>query len=206
MYKRQLVQLPELVEIPHGPGHYVRLKGVVQHTLIANALRPIGTLVQTCLLYTSMLRSLFKGGNGRIPVVIVIEAVRPELQVAGPIHQWLLRRGQVAGMARGGEMWVGADRVATGLASSLVGARMLLLDPALQALVVAFDGEQAPQASWPVDVCDVLVLHAALPAASGRSPWLNWLSLAQYLKPRRVLVNADHPACQRSAAATFRCV
>lgn len=154
-------------------------------------------------MHKPMLRSLFKGGNGRIPVVIVIEAVRPELQVAGPIHQWLLRRGQVAGMARGGEMWVGADRVATGLASSLVGARMLLLDPALQALVVAFDGEQAPQASWPVDVCDVLVLHAALPAASGRSPWLNWLSLAQYLKPRRVLVNADHPACQRSAAATF---
>lgn len=30
-----LVQLPELVEIPYGAGQYVRLHGVVQHTLIA---------------------------------------------------------------------------------------------------------------------------------------------------------------------------
>ncbi|MBK6470860.1 MAG: acetate--CoA ligase family protein [Betaproteobacteria bacterium] len=154
-------------------------------------------------MHKPMLRSLFKGGNGRIPVLIVIEAARPDLQVAGSIHQWLSRCGQVAGMARGGEMWVGADRVATGLASSLVGARMLLLDPAVQALVVAFDGEQAPQASWPVDVCDVLVLHGALPDTGGRSQWQNWLSLAQFLKPRQVLVNVDNADCRRSAAAVF---
>jgi cyanophycin synthetase len=154
-------------------------------------------------MHKPMLRSLFKGGNGRIPVVIVVEAVRHELQVAGPIHQGLLRRGRVAGMARGGEMWVGIDRVATGLAGSLVGARMLLLDPAVQALVVALDGAQAPQASWPVDVCDVVVLHGAVPAVGGGSRWLNWLSLAQYLQPRLVLVNADHPSCRSNAIAIF---
>jgi cyanophycin synthetase len=120
-------------------------------------------------MHKPMLRSLFKGGNGRIPVVLVIDAARPDLAVAGPIHQQLLRRGRVAGLARGSEMWVGAHTVATGLAGSLVGARMLVLDPAVQALVVALSGDQAPSGGWPVDACDLLVVHGAAPAAGQRA-------------------------------------
>ena len=37
--------------------------------------------------------------------------------------------------------------------------------------------KRQPQASWPVDVCDVMVLHGAVPAVGGGSRWLNWLSL-----------------------------
>jgi cyanophycin synthetase len=154
-------------------------------------------------MHKPMLRSLFKGGSGRIPVVIVIEAARPGLQVAGLIHLQLLQRGLVAGLARGSEMSVGEDTVAGGLAGSLVAARMLVLDPAVQALVVALNSDQVVNGGWPVDQCDVLVLHGAVPEPGRRPPWLNWLALAKPLKPRAVLVNADNPACRRDAEAAF---
>lgn len=154
-------------------------------------------------MHKPMLRSLFKGGSGRIPVVIVIESASPDLQVAGTIHRQLLQHGLVAGLARGSEMQVGEDTVATGLAGSLAGARMLVLDPAVQALVVALGSEQAVNGGWPVDRCDVLVLHGAAPDPGRRPPWLNWLALAKHLQPRQVLVSADSPACRRDAEAVF---
>lgn len=108
-------------------------------------------------LHGPTLRSLLHGGDGRIPVVVVL-ASGPDEQVGAMIHERLLHRFQGAGLAQAGGAWVGRARVMAGVSGSWSAGRALVVDPAVDALVLSVSDNQVLRHGWPVDRCDAVVL------------------------------------------------
>lgn len=108
-----------------------------------------------------LVQRLMEGGNGRIPVVVVLgaggdsgRALAQQLAIA------LQARGRAVGLAIGRRIWRGEDCVGRAARGSADGARQLLLDPEVQALLLLVGSVADLSGGWPVDRCD-LVLFAA---------------------------------------------
>lgn len=110
-----------------------------------------------------MLVTLFKGGNGRIPVVIIIEAELTKENISILIQQECLARGVNAGLFSGKEVWVGGHCVNKNCSGAFDGARILSLDTSVEAMIIHVTDNQVMKTGWPVEWCDVLVVGIGLP-------------------------------------------
>ncbi len=112
-------------------------------------------------MHKPMLVSMLNGGDGRIPVAIVIFGRDlPEDDIGSLMHRKLLVKGLRAGLVRGGSVWIGNDCVSRGSSGSFAGAKMLCHDTAVHAMVVCVTDDDFMRHGWPVDACDVLIVIA----------------------------------------------
>ncbi len=156
-------------------------------------------------LHKPMLVTLFKAGNGRIPVVIIIEAEWSPENISSSIHQECQARGINAGLASGKEVRVGEQCINKACSGAFDGARMLSLDSTVDAMILHVTENQVMRNGWPVEWCDVLLVGRASPELKipAYSP-VEWLSFAETLCPRRVIMEEADPEVYDHAASLFK--
>lgn len=141
-------------------------------------------------LHQPMLRSLLGGGDGRIPVLVVLgEAAARE--VAEAVHARLDSPACTAGLAGPEGVWISTHCIARGPTGLLQGGRMLLRDPKVDAVVLSLAGDpRLPPGGWPVDRCEVLVLAATAPKGPPDKVVAGvWLDSVHMLRPRAVVAS-----------------
>jgi len=140
-------------------------------------------------LHKPMLRSLLGDGDGRIPVLVVLGA-STAAEVAVNVHTRLDSPTCTAGLAEPDGVWISSRRITRGPIGLFQGARMLLHDRKVDAVVLSLPGErQFPASGWPVDRCDVLVLAA--PAGTPHKAVAGaWIEAVRSLRPRTVVASA----------------
>ncbi|MBE2262262.1 MAG: acetate--CoA ligase family protein [Burkholderiaceae bacterium] len=140
-------------------------------------------------LHKPMLRSLLGDGDGRIPVLVVLGA-STAAEVAVNVHTRLDSPTCTAGLAEPEGVWISSRRITRGPIGLFQGARMLLRDRKVDAVVLSLPGErQFPASGWPVDRCDVLVLAA--PAGTPNKAVAGaWIEAVRSLRPRTVVASA----------------
>ena len=107
-------------------------------------------------LYAPVLRRLVPG-SGRVPTVLIVGAVDPELwldAVSSALAGRMMRVGVVGPRA----VTVGAETITRGGAGSFAGGRMLALDRDVDAMVLAINDDECLHSGLPVDRCDALIL------------------------------------------------
>jgi cyanophycin synthetase len=155
-------------------------------------------------LHGPTLRSLMRGGNGRIPVVIVLSS-SPGERVGAMLHERLLGRFPSAGLVCAGETRIGRARVMTRASGSWPAGRALVVDPALDALVLSVFDHQVMRFGWPVDRCDAVVLAGGRTSGQAPAPWPGLAQLcrsAARLEPRAVFFDSADPVLAGFVRAT----
>ena len=156
-------------------------------------------------LHKPMLVSMFKGGNGRIPVVIIIDVEFSMENVGFSIQHECLSRGINAGLVSGKEVWIGEQCVNNGCSGVFDGARMLSLDPTVEAMILHVTENQVMRQGWPVEWCDLLLVGRGSPELRNPaySP-IEWLSFAETLCPRLVIMEDGNPELYSHASSLFK--
>ncbi len=140
-------------------------------------------------LQKTMLVTMFKGGNGRIPVVIIVEAEWSLENISFSIQRECLARGINAGLVSGKEVWIGEHCVNKTCSGAFDGARMLSLDSTVDAMILHVTDNQVMRTGWPVEWCDVLLVGRE--QTENRNPSyspLEWLSFAEKLCPQLIIM------------------
>jgi hypothetical protein len=75
------------------------------------------------------------------------------------------------------------------------GARALVVDGALDALLLSVTDRHDLVSGWPVDRCDVIILAGEGEKTAAGIEWRQLCRRAGYLAPRRVLIDSDDEAC-----------
>lgn len=155
-------------------------------------------------LHKPMLVSMFKGGNGRIPVVIIVEAEFTPENISTSIHGECLARGINAGLVSGNEVWIGKHCANKACYGAFDGAKMLSLDNSVDAMIIHVTDNRIMSKGWPVDLCDVLVVGTRLPEHRNTlySP-IEWLSFAQAMSPRAIFIEDSDPGVYSHATSFF---
>ena len=155
-------------------------------------------------LHKLMLFTLFKGGNGRIPVVIIIEAELTTENISFLMKQECLARGINAGLVSGKEVWVGRHCVNKTCSGAFDGARMLSLDSTVEVMILHVTDNQVMKTGWPVEWCDVLVVGAGLSeqVSLAYSP-IEWLSFAAVLCPQLIIIEDADPEVYNHVGASL---
>ena len=153
-------------------------------------------------LHKPMLASMFKGRNGRIPVVIIVEPAFSIENICFSIQQECLARGINAGIVSGKEVWIGEQCINNACSGAFDGAKMLSIDTSVDAMIVHITDKQVLRKGWPVDWCDVLVIGKELPE-QGRPAYSSteWLSFAGILCPQYVILDDADPEAYSHASA-----
>ncbi len=156
-------------------------------------------------LHKPMLVSMFKGGNGRIPVAIIIDAEFSMENIGFSIHRECLARGINAGLVSGKEVWIGEQCVNQSCSGAFNGARMLSLDPTVEAMILHVTENQVMKQGWPVEWCDLLLVGRGSPELlnPAYSP-IEWLSFAKTLCPRIVIMEDGNPELYSHASSLFK--
>lgn len=158
-------------------------------------------------MHKPMLASLLGGGNGRIPVAIVVSAESSLDGVGGALHDGLLAKGVHAGLVHGTHVQVGRQIVCNDAGGVFDGATMLCNDPAVEAMVICVSDKAILGQGWPVDRCDILILDTRAPftadPASRRNDGSAWLGFSTPLCPRRVIVDESDPWLLAKAREVF---
>lgn len=157
-------------------------------------------------MHKPMLVSLLNGGDGRVPVAMVMPETSTDSEIASKLHRELLAQGVNAGLVCGGRVWVGRDCVSGNSCGSFAGAVMLRHDPAVEAMVICIDDDEIMSRGWPVDRCDVLVVRPGRPRAvfaGGQYSLAQWLGAAAALLPRLVIFD---PTSDKQFVANARSV
>ncbi len=157
-------------------------------------------------MHKPMLVSLFNGTEGRIPIAVVISPEPESDGVATALHRALSEKSATAGLVRDGQVRIGERLVSREHVGSYSGARILCLDPAVDAMVISVTDEQIRQKGWPVDACDLLVVDCTPPAAAGEnrsySP-SDWVEFASQLRPGLAFIDDRDAECLERASAVF---
>ncbi len=154
-------------------------------------------------LHKPMLASMFKGGNGRIPVVIIVESEFTTDNIGFSIQRECLARGIHAALVSGKEVWIGEECVNKSGSGAFNGARMLFLDSSVEAMILHITDNQIMKKGWPVEWCDLLLVGSG--AQEPQNPpysAIEWLSFAEMLRPRLVIMG-DADAEEYSQASTL---
>jgi cyanophycin synthetase len=156
-------------------------------------------------LFKPMLVTLFKGGNGRIPVVIIIEAEWSPENISVSIQRECLARGINAGLASGKEVWIGDMLINKACFSFFDGARMLSLDSTVDAMILYVTENQVMRNGWPVEWCDLLLVGRGSPELKNPaySP-VEWLSFAETLCPKLIIMEDGDLEVYDHAAILFK--
>jgi cyanophycin synthetase len=136
-----------------------------------------------------MVRSIVKG-DGRVPVVVCLgRAV--DWNMAAGLHHRLVTMGISAGLTSPAGVWVGARCVAGPHHGAFAGGRMLLHDPAVEAMVIHVADDAILRHGWPVDRCDVLVVHGsdADMAEPPASVFRRFVEVARDVAPKAVFLD-----------------
>lgn len=157
-------------------------------------------------LHKPMLQCMFRGGNGRIPVAIIVEAACVAENISTSIHGECRARGVNAGHFSGREVRIGDRFINKECSGALDAVLMLSVDDSVEALIIHVTDNQVMSKGWPVDFCDVLLVgtRQAESPVKGYSP-LEWLSLAEPLSPRCVCIEDSGPEIHSAASAMFGC-
>lgn len=144
------------------------------------------------------LSRLMGGQDGRIPTIVLMGD--DEGRTLGQhIRKALSDRRLVVGWATGDELWMGSRRIDGEGRGVFEGARALLRDSAVQALLLSIEDDRILDHGWPIDRCDVLVLAgtriAARPGRLAAQALTDVVDLALGLRPGRVIVDARAPEC-----------
>ncbi len=97
-------------------------------------------------------------GNGRIPVVIIVEAEWSAENISFSIRRERIARGINAGLVSGKEVWTVKECVNKTCSGAFDGARMLSLDSTVDAMILHVTDNQVMRNGWPVEWCDVLLV------------------------------------------------
>jgi cyanophycin synthetase len=153
-------------------------------------------------LHKPMLVSMFKGGNGRIPVAIIVEAECMMENISFSIQRECLARGINAGLVSGKEVWIGEQCVSKTSSGAFDGARILCKDTTVEAMVLHVTDNQVMRKGWPVDWCDVLLVGSGSPELRNPaySP-IEWLSFSGMLCPKQVIMDDAGPDVYSHASA-----
>ena len=158
-------------------------------------------------MHKPMLSSLLGGGDGRIPVAIVVGGESARDGVGRALHRDLLARGVHAGLVHGTDVQVGGQIVCNNAAGAFEGATMLCNDPDVEAMVICVSDNGILSQGWPVDRCDVLVLDPREPfgadPAAQRIEASAWLGFSSHLCPGRVIVDETDGLLLAKAKAAF---
>ncbi len=132
-----------------------------------------------------LMRALVSG-NGRIPVMLVIDDSGNQGWLRTVLAA-LRDKGVHVGCALGGEVTSGGKPIVSDATTAVQAAQVLLRDPAVEVLILCLQDMAQLKNGFPVDRCDLLVLGGGKDLAGQHE------SLARSLdagRPR-VLVNAD---------------
>ncbi len=151
-----------------------------------------------------MLVTLFKGGNGRIPVVIIVEAEWSPENISFTIQREFLARGVNAALVSGKEVWVGGYCVNKTCSGTFDGARMLSLDTSVEAMIIHVTDNQVMKTGWPVEWCDVLLVGRGLPEKGSLAySSVEWLSFAETIDPQLIIMDDGDKELYSHAASLF---
>jgi cyanophycin synthetase len=153
-------------------------------------------------MHLPMLKSLLRGGNGRIPVAVIVGDSAPS-QVGPMLHRQLIASGLSSGLARSDGVWIGTQRVTRGAIGSFDGGRVLLHDPAVQAMVLCVSDHQVLTHGWPVDHCDVLLLAPQVATAGANFSLELVCRFARSLTPGSIVVDGADAASAKQAHLNF---
>ena len=123
--------------------------------------QPTFGLLTAARVYTRLVESLMAGGDGRIPIVVVVGM--PE--AAALIHQTLVARGVQAGLASSPEALIGGEAVAHGDWRGFRGARLLLMDTDVELAIIDQPADALERDGLYPDRCAVLAVGALSPEA-----------------------------------------
>jgi cyanophycin synthetase len=157
-------------------------------------------------LHKPMLVSMFKGKNGRIPVVIIVEEKYAAANISFSIQSECLKRGINSGLVSGKEVWIGENCVNKACGSAVDGTMMLLLDKSVEVMIIHITENEFIHKGWPVDLCDVLVFGTQsfvnTDKNSAHIPG-RWLILAKDICPGFVVIEDADPNAPYNATTIF---
>ena len=155
-------------------------------------------------LYKPLLATMFKGGNGRIPVVIIVEAEFTTENISFSIQRECLAKGINTGLVSGKEVWTGKECVNKVCSGPFDGARMLSLDTSVEAMILHVTDSQVMRKGWPVEWCDVLLVGRGPQDLqnSAYSP-IEWLSFAETICPQHVIMEEAEQEVYNHATSLF---
>ena len=156
-------------------------------------------------LHKPMLVSMFKGGNGRIPVTIIVEAEFTTEHIGFSIQRECLERGINASLVSGKEVWIGEQCVNKNCSGVFNGARMLSVDTTVEVMILHVTDNEVMRKGWPVEWCDVLLVGRGSPELRNPaySP-IEWLSFAGTLCPQLVILEKTDQGVYNQATELFK--
>jgi cyanophycin synthetase len=157
-------------------------------------------------MHKPMLVSMLNGGDGRIPVAIVISGESPDCDIGLMLHRKLLANGVIVGLVRGGSVYIDKEFVCKNSAGSFTQSRMLFFDSAVQAMVICVEDDEIIKCGWPVDSCDVFVARSGrtgCTVAGGQHSLAHWMTLVAGLSPGLVLLEDTATLDQMTARSIF---
>ena len=157
-------------------------------------------------LHKPMVLSLLNGGDGRIPVVVIIGGKSTNGDIGIVLHRELLAAGVSAGLVSEEGVWVGPACVSRKSSDTFSKARMLCFDSAVQVMVICVDDDSVVSLGWPVDHCDVLIVKsegALATNVNGDCLPTEGLKLAAALAPGLVIIDKLYAENAKITEAIF---
>lgn len=151
-----------------------------------------------------MLESIMGPRRGRIPIAVVLSHAGAGEAASMQLHRRLRARWPAAGLTNGDTVMVGDEVIVKDHPGSFFGVQALMLDPAVEALVVAVSDRQVLRHGWPFDRCDALLLAGGDPpdtAPDGAEQhFLQLCAAAKALQPAMVFADAGDGLCMSVAS------
>ena len=145
-------------------------------------------------MHKPMLISLLNGGNGRIPVAIIISRKSPLLDIGTMMYRKLIAAGSNAGLVAGNDVWAGTECINRNCQGAFAGSQMLHHDPAVESMVICVTDDEIMTRGWPVDQCEAIFItkgSADDHLAGGRYSVTEWMNFAAGLSAGLVILDAE---------------
>lgn len=148
-------------------------------------------------LHAPMLRALLPDRSGRIPIVVVLTAA-VDCEFSESLYRGVLSLYPNAGWVSNKMVKLAGRQAAAAGASLFDSSRSLLLDTALEALVISVSDGDILSSGWPIDRCDALIfVGGGTDFGSAQSPDLlkKIGQSAKGLRPKKIFAERDDAAC-----------
>lgn len=153
-------------------------------------------------LHASTLQAIFRGRNGRIPIVAVT-GTNGKSTVCQMVHRIFMAGGLRSGVATTQGVWIGNDSIGTKQIdkAGYPGGRTLLLDPEVEAAVIEMPRRGLLNMGFPFDSCTAAALtniqddHLGEDGIDSLETMTAVKARVLQRATRAVVVNADDPLC-----------
>jgi len=150
-------------------------------------------------MHEPMLRSLFNGTDGRIPIALVLSP-GPGETVSAALHERMRTAWPGAGLSNWEQARIGGTAISSEPLTLFQGGRALMQDPGVDAIVLSTSSDASGN-SWPFDRVDLIVLagNGEAETAETEQTMLQLARSARWLQPRQVMADGSSPACLAAA-------